>query len=191
MKKRSVTKRGRKKSRGKKRLDGLPRGDRPSLETQLKRFNVIEELYVRFMSPAKVIAFATLPVEKKGLGISERRVREYIKKIRALWEKEAPEERQHRREQHRRSLLARIAKAEQAGKWSAVFQGHKLLAEIDGVMAPVRGELYISGELSLPQYLQGMNPDQLEEFAETGELPARGTNGSGKTIQDDGGNGPA
>jgi len=136
------------------------RGDKVTKAEQDRRLAWIENAYTRTMSTEATVRLARKPPEFDadgrlvggGLGIGKRTTERYLKRLRDLWRSEATKERPHRVEQHRRAILRRISNAELAGRHSAVFAGHRLLAEIDGVRMPDEVKLLDEPDLDYDRY---------------------------------------
>lgn len=119
------------KSGVKRRADGRPRGDASPRDEVLRKVSLVEDLYVRFCSTGTVCRLA-----QAHYGIPPRTTQGYLKQIRERWAAEENADRPLVKQMHRRALADRISKAEGASAWGAVFQGSRLLAEIDGVRSP-------------------------------------------------------
>lgn len=151
--------------RGLKFSPGRPgpntRGLRPPRDVQAKRSAFVEETYVRVQSVAE-----TCKLAHAALGISDTTTKRLIRSIRQRWAAEAEPERETLREHHRRGIIADLNLARGASKWSAVCSLRRLLAEVDGVLAPVQLEVE-----TRRSPLDGLTPEQLDEVARTGKLP--------------------
>lgn|SRR5574342_1066551 len=132
-------------SGGAKRGDGL-RGSITKEEEERRR-RIVEAAYLLADSiPGAVAACAEIDGPgpdgaKHRIRLSERTVKRYIAKSRALWDEEGEPKRQERKRRQRRRLLIRAMRAEQAGAYGPMMRAETLLAQIDGTLAPQKVEV--------------------------------------------------
>lgn len=110
------------------------RGKPTPVDVRRRREADVEAVY---LATGSVRATARLLAERWGTSLTT--TKRDVNRVRARWAAEAQElDPADRREESRRALLQDISAARVAGRWSAVMQGRRLLAELDGQLVERR-----------------------------------------------------
>lgn len=104
-----------------------PGGRRVSSAESFRRLRFIEDLMLDGVSRAQILLEAN-----SKFGIADRTVDDYIRKVRDSWIEDAESNRDTRRAETRRRLLATRREMVAARAWNPVLGVERLLADVDG-----------------------------------------------------------
>jgi uracil-DNA glycosylase len=171
--------------RKKRETPAVPAHQRPPVELDWLRDRV-EDYYVQAMSVTTAVRAlmqehraaceAGREVAHDGQRfvperpVSRTQAYNLLADVRERWKANAVERADERRMQHHESIAQRVVEAKQAGAWPTVYQLHRLLAEVDGVVGRPE-ERAASMQVAVVQ-----SGGQLDVFARMGdaELEALG-----------------
>lgn len=123
---------------GKPKYKGKPPGGkRPTADQQQRRFDAVRAAMVAGYGKAEILA----ALEQAGLGaMPERTLDDYMKRVRDSWQTEFAAAWATRRERALRRNYGHIAAAKEAKDWHAVAAFERLVAQMEGTMAPIQIE---------------------------------------------------
>jgi hypothetical protein len=169
------------------------KGGSPVTNAEVKRrMEIVEEFHLRYRSKTKVVSLLSGGIKLENgdtFRLGKTAIERYYKRLEERWDQEAAPDRQRRQEWHRRALVSDIAAARNQNKWSPVPSLRRLLAEIDGVLAPQQHEHFVADASSIAKSITaGWTEEQKLAFVKTGEWPdadlvehpgSNGANGGG------------
>lgn len=106
-------------------------------------------------------------VIREGIVMPPRTLDDYMRRVREAWEEEGKEESPTRRQRQLRRLQGHIRTMVARGKYDALANMERLVAQIEGNLAPVKIE---TGPPK--RGWDSLSDDELEAFRTTGKLPA-------------------
>lgn len=156
---------------------------------QLRRMNIIESLYLRGernqeQVAARLAAGITFE-DGTTLQLSRSRTLVYFARLRERWSAEAEAERRKLKGEWRKSVLVDLAGARANKDYGPAMRAHKLLAEVDGLVGPVRHEVSVQLSGVDAGVFRGWTDEQLAAFVDRSERPGdsasvpNGTNDGG------------
>lgn len=114
-----------------------PGGKRPTEAEKQKRFEAVRAAMVSGYGKAEILA----ALEGAGLGaMPERTLDDYMKRVRDSWQVEFAAAWATRRERALRRNYGHIAAAREAKDWPAVAAFERLVAQMEGTLAPIQIE---------------------------------------------------
>jgi hypothetical protein len=150
---------------------------RVSLAEQRRRMIIIEQLFIEYHQVDRVARMCAAGIDLPDgtrFRVGRSTALNYIRKIEERWVKEAEALRPYRMELHRRALVNHIRGAKGDKKWSAISSLSRLLADIDGVIAPQKHQVAVDASGSLLAAFDGWTDDDKLHFAQTGLRPGEG-----------------
>lgn len=158
-----------------------------SYAEQRRRMNIIESLYLRGerngeQVAARLAAGITFD-DGSVLKLSRSRTLVYIKRLRERWSTEAEADRRRLLGEWRKSVLVDLSLARSNKQFGPVASMHRRLAEVDGLVGPVRYDVTVrAGDAATAaSLLAGWTAEQVKHYAETGEEPADDESGGPST----------
>jgi hypothetical protein len=126
---------------------------------------LIEQLLLRRESEMRIVA----AMAGHKLGLKKTETKRLIKAIKEEWLAATEEVREERREQQRRSLHLLYSTAFEQGKLSTCLGIERLLAEMDGTLAPKR--VHVAGSKRDEDEFDDRSELELDYYARHGEWP--------------------
>lgn len=140
-----------------------------------KRRQLVRNLILRSASNDEIwAAFEAAAQQGQLLPVNEVQLRRLIQEAKAALESELTDTTHIERHKMKQRLHGHIAKAAAKGQWAAVMQGERLLAEITGVMAPIKIHATDTTQAfttALGNALAVMTPEQLQALLAGEEIP--------------------
>lgn len=161
------------------RAKGVAMGLRPvkvSMAEQRWRMSMVEELMLRFRTKAEVVRLCMKgfkPKDERFFRLGRSTVARYMSLVEKRWETEAEPQRLHLKEWTTRSIISDLAAMRAQGKWNGVASMRRLLAQVDGVLAPIKHEVAIRETVHTQAVSEGWTDAEKKTFLETGEWPDR------------------
>lgn len=143
---------------------------------QVRRMNLIEQLYLEYRQVGRVARMCAAGIDMPDgtrFRCSQSSAQKYIRRIEERWLAESEETRPYLLEQSRKAIVAHIRAAKGDKKWSAVSSLSRLLADVDGLIAPQRHQVEHSASRDLLAMFAGWSVEDKRRYAETGQRPGQ------------------
>lgn len=132
---------------------------------------LVEEMLLRRFSRNQIAKAFENPKPEAGVPrLSKAQCDRLIREIKLEWQSASQATREERRESQRRSLENLYRTAFDKGKYGVCLGVERLLAELDGTMAPKKVDVTLPGAANDDEF-EDKSEMELEYFAATGRWP--------------------